>query len=105
MEYLATFESTTCTDLVRLSPDSNTLFVGCDNSSSLKVYDVSGSGIEFVCESDIGSGVSAGIGEVDGFLFGAGNGLTRYTLADNGCPVSADVVDVQCNDIGGLSEE
>mmetsp|Transcript_5473 Transcript_5473/g.7649 ORF Transcript_5473/g.7649 Transcript_5473/m.7649 type:complete len:339 (-) Transcript_5473:88-1104(-) len=97
--------STTCTDLVRLSSDSKTLFVACDNNNSLKVYDVSGSGIEPVCESDLGSGVDAGMKMVDGFLYGAGSGLTRYTLGDNGCPVSADVVPVTCTSVDGLSEE
>mmetsp|Transcript_18576 Transcript_18576/g.74650 ORF Transcript_18576/g.74650 Transcript_18576/m.74650 type:complete len:339 (-) Transcript_18576:82-1098(-) len=104
LESLAT-ESTTCTDLVRLSPDSKTLFVACDNSTSLKVYDVSGSGLEFVCESVMGSGAYAGMGEVDGFLFGAGPALSKYTLADNGCPVSVEVLGIACNDIGGLSKE
>jgi len=94
--------STACAHTVKLSTDSKTLFTGCGGSNSLQVYDVSGSDIDSVCESDVGGGAGGGMVEFEGSLYASGNALTRYTLADNGCPVSADAVEIDSYDIAYL---
>ncbi|KAJ8906281.1 hypothetical protein NDN08_002774 [Rhodosorus marinus] len=74
-----------------------------DTMETLKsVYDVSGSDIDPVCESDIGGGAGGGMVEFEGSLYASGNALTRYTLADNGCPVSSDAVEIDSYDIAYL---